>query len=295
MTIRNSNPFDKRKEWGACKMKKRKFLQNLMYVPAVGLMFAFIIYPLIKGFGYSFYKWNGYSQNMTFIGLENYLDIFRDQFFGIAFGNTILYALLSTILQEGLGLAFALFLNSKFKGRTIVRTIIYLPMIISALLVGYIMMFFFQYHYGVINEVLQWLGMEPIDWLRDPVRGRLIISLVTGWHYSGSSMIIFMAGLQNIPSMYVEAAKLDGANKRQLFMHVTLPLLQPAMASTVTLNMIGGLKIYDSIISLTNGGPVQKTNSLSTLISYVYFTSEKAGYASAIGIFQFVFIFVVSF
>ena len=185
-------------------MKKRKFLQNLMYVPAVGLMFAFIIYPLIKGFGYSFYKWNGYSQNMTFIGLENYLDIFRDQFFGIAFGNTILYALLSTILQEGLGLAFALFLNSKFKGRTIVRTIIYLPMIISALLVGYIMMFFFQYHYGVINEVLQWLGMEPIDWLRDPVRGRLIISLVTGWHYSGSSMIIFMAGLQNIPSRWTE-------------------------------------------------------------------------------------------
>ena len=277
-------------------MKKTNNLSAfILLFPAFFCLFLFNFYPILRNFYLSFTSWDMVTGDPRFIGLENYLDIFRDQFFGIAFGNTILYALLSTILQEGLGLAFALFLNSKFKGRTIVRTIIYLPMIISALLVGYIMMFFFQYHYGVINEVLQWLGMEPIDWLRDPVRGRLIISLVTGWHYSGSSMIIFMAGLQNIPSMYVEAAKLDGANKRQLFMHVTLPLLQPAMASTVTLNMIGGLKIYDSIISLTNGGPVQKTNSLSTLISYVYFTSEKAGYASAIGIFQFVFIFVVSF
>lgn len=275
-------------------MKKRKIQQNLMYVPALAVMAGFIIYPLVKGFLYSFYKWNGYSQKMTFIGLKNYADMFGDRFFNVAFGNTILYALLSTLLQEILGIALAVFLNKKFRGRMMVRTIIYLPVIISALLIGYIMMFFFQYHYGVLNEILGWMGMEPIDWLRDPMRGRIIISFVTGWHYTGSSMIIFMAGLQNIPSMYMEAAKLDGANRWKLFRHVTLPLLQPALASTVLFNMVGGLKIYDSIISLTNGGPVQKTNSLSTLISYVYFTSEKAGYASAIGIFQFVFIFIVS-
>ncbi|MDE7014680.1 MAG: sugar ABC transporter permease [Kineothrix sp.] len=276
-------------------MKKRKNLQNLMYLPALGLMIVFIVYPLFRGFLYSFYKWNGYSQNMAFVGFKNYLDMMGNQFFGIAFWNTVLYAVLGTLLQEVLGIAFAIFLNSRFTGRIAVRTVIYLPVIISALLIGYMMTFLFQYHYGVFNEILQWFGMKPIDWLRDPGRGRIIISLVTGWHYTGGSMIIFMAGLQNIPDMYIEAAKLDGATKWQLFSRITLPLLQPAVASTVLLNMVGGLKIYDSIVSLTNGGPVQKTNSLSTLISYTYFTSEKAGYASAIGMFQFVFIFIISF
>lgn len=284
---------DERKMAGV-RMKKRKILQNLMYLPALVLMMAFIVYPLIKGFIYSFYKWNGYSQNMTFVGLKNYLDMAGDQFFGIAFWNTILFSVFSTLLQEVFGIAFAVFLNSRFRGRIVVRTVIYLPTIISALLIGYMMTFLFQYHYGVLNEILQWFGMEPVDWLRDPARGRMIISLVTGWHYTGGSMIIFIAGLQNIPDMYIEAAKLDGARKWQMFTKIILPLLQPAIASTVLLNMVGGLKIYDSIISLTNGGPVQKTNSLSTLISYTYFTSEKAGYASAIGMFQFVFIFVIS-
>ena len=212
------------------RMKKRKILQNLMYLPALVLMMAFIVYPLIKGFIYSFYKWNGYSQNMTFVGLKNYLDMAGDQFFGIAFWNTILFAVFSTLLQEVFGIAFAVFLNSRFRGRIVVRTVIYLPTIISALLIGYMMTFLFQYHYGVLNEILQWFGMEPVDWLRDPARGRMIISLVTGWHYTGGSMIIFIAGLQNIPDMYIEAAKLDGARKWQMFTKIILPLLQPAIA-----------------------------------------------------------------
>lgn len=275
-------------------MKKRKLLLNIMYLPALAVMIIFILYPLAKGGLFSFYKWNGYSQSMTFIGFKNYLDMFTDRLFKIAFGNTIFYAILSTLIQEILGIGFAVFFNTKFKGRIFLRTVIYFPVIVSALLIGYMMTFLFQYHYGVINEILQWIGMEPVDWLRDPMRGRIIISLVSGWHYTGSTMIIFIAGLQNIPAMYVEAAKLDGANKRQLFKYITFPLLQPAVASTVLFNMVGGLKLYDSIVSLTNGGPVQKTNSISTLISYTYFTSEKAGYASAIGMFQFVFIFIVS-
>ena len=201
-----------------------------MYMPALLLMLAFIIYPLIRGFVYSFFKWNGYSQNMTFVGLKNYFSMFRDNFFNIAFWNTILYAFFSTLMQEVLGLAFALLVNSKFRGRTLVRTVIYMPVVISALLIGYMMTSFFQYHYGVINDILQWFGMEPVDWLRDPAKGIVIIILVTGWHYTGSSMIIFMAGLQNIPDMYIEAAKLDGCSGWTMFRRITLPLLSPAVA-----------------------------------------------------------------
>lgn len=275
-------------------MKKRKRYLNFMYIPALAWMVVFVIYPLIKGVYYSFFKWNGYSQNLRYVGLDNYISMFGDRLFKIAFWDTILYAMLSTFLEEVLGLGLACYLNQKFRGRNALRTIVYLPSIISALLIGYIMTFFFQYHYGVVNQILGWFGAESIDWLRDPWRGRFIIVFVTVWHYTGGSMIIFMAGIQNIPKTYLEAAKLDGANRKKLFLKVTIPLLEPAFATTVLTNMIGGIKIYDSIISLTNGGPVNKTHSLSTLISYEYFTSEKAGLASAIGVFQFIFIFFIS-
>lgn len=246
-------------------------------------MACFVLYPLARGVYISFFKWNGYSQNMTFIGLKNYLNLFADKYFKSSFWNTMLY-----------GFGSALFLNSKFKIRNAVRTIIYLPVMISGLLMGYIMYFFFQLNHGVINEIFQYLGKDAINWLADGTRGKIIITLVNSWQYVGIAMIIYLAGLQNIPSMYYEAATLDGGSKWQVFRHVTLPLLTPAMSTAVIQNVIGGLKLNDVIISLTKGGPTLKTHSLSTYISYMYFDSEKAGYASAIGVFLFVFIFIIS-
>lgn len=267
---------------------------NLLYIPAVLLMACFVLYPLAQGIYISFFKWNGYSQNMTFIGLKNYLSLLSDKYFKSSFWNTMLYGFGSALLQNVFGLALALFLNSKFKIRNAVRTIIYLPVMISGLLMGYIMYFFFQLNHGVINEIFQYLGKDAINWLADGTRGKIIITLVNSWQYVGIAMIVYLAGLQNIPSMYYEAATLDGGNKWQIFRHVTLPLLTPAMSTAVIQNVIGGLKLNDVIISLTKGGPTLKTHSLSTYISYMYFDSEKAGYASAVGAFLFVFIFIIS-
>ncbi len=267
---------------------------NLLYIPAVLLMACFVLYPLARGIYISFFKWNGYSQNMTFIGLKNYLSLLSDKYFKSSFWNTMLYGFGSALLQNVFGLALALFLNSKFKIRNAVRTIIYLPVMISGLLMGYIMYFFFQLNHGVINEIFQYLGKDAINWLADGTRGKIIITLVNSWQYVGIAMIVYLAGLQNIPSMYYEAATLDGGNKWQIFRHVTLPLLTPAMSTAVIQNVIGGLKLNDVIISLTKGGPTLKTHSLSTYISYMYFDSETAGYASAVGVFLFVFIFIIS-
>ena len=267
---------------------------NLLYIPAVLLMACFVLYPLARGIYISFFKWNGYSQNMTFIGLKNYLSLLSDKYFKSSFWNTMLYGFGSALLQNVFGLALALFLNSKFKIRNAVRTIIYLPVMISGLLMGYIMYFFFQLNHGVINEIFQYLGKDAINWLADGTRGKIIITLVNSWQYVGIAMIVYLAGLQNIPSMYYEAATLDGGNKWQIFRHVTLPLLTPAMSTAVIQNVIGGLKLNDVIISLTKGGPTLKTHSLSTYISYMYFDSEMAGYASAVGVFLFVFIFIIS-
>ena len=275
-------------------MEKRKRQMNLLYIPAVLLMACFVLYPLAQGIYISFFKWNGYSQNMTFIGLKNYLSLLSDKYFKSSFWNSMLYGFGSALLQNVFGLALALFLNSKFKIRNAVRTIIYLPVMISGLLMGYIMYFFFQLNHGVINEIFQYLGKDAINWLADGTRGKIIITLVNSWQYVGIAMIVYLAGLQNIPSMYYEAATLDGGNKWQIFRHVTLPLLTPAMSTAVIQNVIGGLKLNDVIISLTKGGPTLKTHSLSTYISYMYFDSEKAGYASAVGAFLFVFIFIIS-
>ena len=267
---------------------------NLLYIPAVLLMACFVLYPLARGIYISFFKWNGYSQNMTFIGLKNYLSLLSDKYFKSSFWNTMLYGFGSALLQNVFGLALALFLNSKFKIRNAVRTIIYLPVMISGLLMGYIMYFFFQLNHGVINEIFQYLGKDAINWLADGTRGKIIITLVNSWQYVGIAMIVYLAGLQNIPSMYYEAATLDGGNKWQIFRHVTLPLLTPAMSTAVIQNVIGGLKLNDVIISLTKGGPTLKTHSLSTYISYMYFDSEKAGYASAVGIVLFVIILILT-
>ena len=160
---------------------------NLLYIPAVLLMACFVLYPLARGIYISFFKWNGYSQNMTFIGLKNYLSLLSDKYFKSSFWNTMLYGFGSALLQNVFGLALALFLNSKFKIRNAVRTIIYLPVMISGLLMGYIMYFFFQLNHGVINEIFQYLGKDAINWLADGTRGKIIITLVNSWQYVGSA------------------------------------------------------------------------------------------------------------
>ena len=274
--------------------KRRRQRMNFLYIPAVVLMAAFVVYPLLRGIYVSFFKWNGYSPGMEFVGISNYLELLTDKFFHIAFGNTLLYGFGSAFLQNVAGLALALYLNSKFKGRNVVRTIVYMTVMVSGLLMGYIMQFFFSLDHGIWNELLGYLGVEPIYWLGNGNIGKIIITLVNSWQYVGIAMIIYLAGLQNIPSMYYEAAMLDGGSSWIVFRHVTFPLLIPAISTAVVQNVVGGLKLNDVVISLTRGGPTLTTHSISSFISYTYFDMEKAGFASAVGVFLFVFIFIVS-
>lgn len=267
---------------------------NSLYIPAILIMIGFVVYPLLRGVYISFFQWNGYSQRMKFIGMKNFFSLMTDPYFRIAFFNTLLYGFGSAFLQNVFGLVLALFLNSQFEIRNVVRAVVYLPVMISGLLMGYIMYFFFQLNHGVVNEIMMMLGKQQLNWLGDGTRGKIIITLVNSWQFVGIAMIVYLAGLQNIPSMYYEAAVLDGGNAWQVFWNVTLPLLVPAMSTAVIQNVINGLKLNDVIISLTKGGPALTTHSLSTYISYLYFDSEKAGYASAVGVFLFVFIFIIS-
>lgn len=274
-------------------MSKRNRRMNLLYVPALVIVLLFVLLPLLRSIASSFYNWNGYSPTKKFIGIKNYTDLLTDENFRLSFVNTILYGFGSTILQNILGLALAIFLNTKFKGHKVVRTIVYLPVMISGLIMGYIMYFVVQNN-GAINQILGWIGLQGSDWMASGAIGKIFITFINSWQYCGICMVIYMAGLQNISQMYYEAAAIDGAKTFQSFRYITIPLLVPAMSSAFVINLIGGLKLYDVVVSLSGGGPGFETSSLSFYIDNRYFKAEQAGYASAVGVVMFLFILICS-
>ena len=225
---------------------------------------------------------------------KNFENIFTDKLFWLATLNTFIYGFGSTILQNILGLAAALFLNNKFKGRNAVRVILYMPIMISAFIMGQILYYFVQVEGGVFNELLGLLGLSGVYWMKTGLSSTIMITLANSWQYMGLCMIIYLAGLQNIPSMYKEAARLDGANRVKEFFYVTLPLLIPSITTAVVTNLIGGFKLFDAIVAMSGGGPNRKSMSLSFYISQLYFNDEKAGYASAVGIMTFFIILIVA-
>ena len=282
--------FDK----GGIALKKRKWIYRSLTIPALALMVLFIAAPLVNAIRISFFKWNGYSQNMRWYGLKNFVNLFTDDLFWRATLNTFIYGFGSTLIQNVCGLAAALFLNNKFKGRNGVRVILYMPIMISAFIMGQILYYFVQAEGGVFNELLGIIGIPSVYWMKTGLSSTLMITLANSWQYMGLCMIIYLAGLQNIPAMYKEAAKLDGANRVKEFIHVTLPLLIPSITTAVVTNLIGGFKLFDAIVAMSNGGPNRKSMSLSFYISQLYFNDEKAGYASAVGIMTFFIIMIVA-
>lgn len=257
-------------------------------------MAAFVFYPLITGIQLSFTNWNGYSQGYSYVGLKNYLRLFGDPMFLRAFRNTIIYGFGSTIFQTVLGVSYALVMKNRFLLRNPMRTIVYLPAMLSQLLVGYVWYFMLEYNRGALNDILQVIGLDKLDWLGDGNRAVLIIMIVNTLNFCGKAMIIYSAGLDAIPSMYYEAASIDGANGWHQFWDITLPQLIPAIMTSTLLNLIGGLKMFGLVLSTTGGGPGYSSHSLSSLINTEYFAYQDAGYAASIGVITFIFIMAVS-
>ncbi len=208
--------------------------------------------------------------------------------------NTLIYGVGSTLFQQVFGLSLALILDSRFRGREIARAIVYLPVLISPVIMGTMYYMLLQYRNGALNDIVLLFGGERIAWLSDANMAIGIIVFINTVQFVGLSMIIYLAGLQNIPSMYYEASEIDGATTWQQLRHVTMPLLYPAFATSVILNLIGGLKLFDIISVLTNGGPGYATNSVSTFIGITYFDAQSAGYASAMGVVLFLLIMLVT-
>jgi len=266
----------------------------VMYLPALILFAVFVFYPLFEGVQISLTNWNGYSQHYQYVGLDNFKMLFTDHKVITAFQNTLVYGIGSTVIQNIWGLAYALLLNQVFFGRKLVRSAVYLPVLISGLVMGFIWYFIMQYDGGALNDIMLLFGMERVDWLADGSRGVKIILFATSMQFVGQSMIIYLAGLQTIPKTYYEAAEIDGTGAWRKFFNITLPLLMPAIIISVIYKLIGGLQLFDLIVALTGGGPGSSTHSFSTLINSLYFQSQNAGYATALGIVLFLFILCVT-
>lgn len=274
--------------------RRRGGLVNLLYLPALLLLAVFTVYPLLRGIGLSFTNWDGYTPDQAFVGMANYLRLLSDPTFHTVLVNTLIYGVGSTILQQVLGLALAIALDRPSRSRNAARAIIYLPVLVSPVIMGTMYYLLFQYNNGTFNDIMTAFGQPRAAWLSNPGVATAIIVVVNSLQFTGISMIIYLAGLQSIPGEYYEASSLDGAAGWKQFIQITVPLLQPAFAASIVLNLIGGLKLFDVIKVLTAGGPGYSTNSVSTLISVAYFDDQTAGYASAMGVVLFLLIIVVS-
>ena len=267
-------------------------LHNYMAVPAILLFSVFFIYPMLKGITLSLTDWNGISK-ANFVGLQNFFDFFKDTRARTDVGNTIIFALGSAPLLNIFGLLYALFLDSRLKGKNVARAIVYLPAVISPLIMGYIWYFILQPERGFLFNLLGSIGVNiaNMDWLGNRYSALTVLVLVNVWQYVGMTMVIYLAGLQSIPQEIYEAAKMDGAEYLDTLWYITLPQLMPALKINIITNIIGSLSVFDAIMSLTEGGPGYSTESLSIYIMRMCYGSFT-GYSTAVAIILFLIILV---
>lgn len=236
--------------------------------------------------------WNGYG-TAEFVGLKNFIDFFHDVRALSDIKTTILFALGSAPLLNIVGLLYALLMNSKMKGKSVATACIYMPAIISPLIMGYIWYLLLQPGRGVLFNIFNQLGHPEWfgNWMGSYTSCMIVLILVNVWQYAGMTMIIYLAGLQNISKDLYDAAKIDGASTIQCFRYITLPLLIPSIRINVITNIIGSLSVFDIVMSLTGGGPGYQTETLSIYIMRMCYGS-KTGYSTAVAIIMFVIVLI---
>ena len=258
----------------------------LFLIPALAFFLVFMVYPLLKGFQISFFHWSIMpTRPSTFVGLRNYLTACQDRVVVSALRNTLVYTLVTVPGQMILAMLAALLINSVTRGKVFFRTIYYVPVITSWVIVSLIFLYLFQSPDGLINYFLVdvfHLSAQPIAWLEQANTAMIPIMGLGIWKGVGWSMIIYLAALTGIPKDLHEAASLDGANAWQKFWGVTLPLIGPTVVFTLVLLLIGGFNVFISVYLITNGGPMQQTE---VMLSYMYhqaFQYIDFGYGAAL-------------
>ncbi|BES64733.1 sugar ABC transporter permease [Gottschalkiaceae bacterium SANA] len=265
-------------------MKKNKLTPYLLIAPTFVLFTIFFLFPLFYSFSLTFVEWNGFAIDKTFVGVSNYLRLFKDEDFINALKNTITYALWTVPLSVSISLVLSYILDEKVKGFQALKGIFFLPHIVSLVAVGVVWSWIYlPDKYGLLNVILAFFGIEIHQWLHDPDLALISLVIIGVWKSIGYNMVIFIAGLVAIPKSLYEAAEIDGAQGLQRFVYITLPMLKPTIFFVMVSSTIYSLfQIFDIVKVTTNGGPIGRTEMLVTYLYKVGFTNYEMGYASAI-------------
>ncbi|CAG7640998.1 Melibiose/raffinose/stachyose import permease protein MelD [Paenibacillus solanacearum] len=263
-------------------------------VPALLILVVFIYYPLINSLYLSFTNWNMTKPTKKFVGFDNYTYLLSsDQFYKVL-GITFTYTIIDVLLSLALGLGLALLFNKQSRIFNFMRSIIFMPHYISMVIVSMIFLWIFNGQYGLMNELLKWLGLEPVQWLTNTKTALWVLIVVSIWKGVGFTMIIFMGGLRSIPVDYYEASGLDGASKWTQFWKITLPLLSPTTLFLVVTNFISSMQVFQSVDIITNGGPLESTKAMVYWIYEMAFSEFRTGRASALVIIFFIIIILLT-
>lgn len=277
----------KKRVWYKTPVFGRTYAAYLYLIPAFIFLGIFTYYCLIYNFDISFYKWNGVSSDKVFVGLDNYRNLFKDPYFKLALRNTTIYFLITIPVQAVAGFTLAyIFTNRKLFGKGLTRSMVFLPNVMSLVVVSYVFKQMFDLNTGFINKMLTDIGLESLtqDWMGNTKLALYSIIVVNIYTYIGFSMTLYVTGLLSIPNDVKEAALIDGASRWKVIRHILFPLLASTHITVIILGIVGTLKTFDIVWLITQGGPARKTEMLTTLLYRSYIIEYKAGYAAAIAV-----------
>lgn len=280
-------------------MNNRRLRTNLIgwcfILPSLLAFLLFMFLPILLGFWYSLTDYTGLSKDYQFIGLANYAKMFQDRYFKVSIKNNCIYAIWYSVLTMLTSLGLASLLNRLMRFRKFFRIAFFLPYISSMVSVAVIWKMIFNPQGGPLNSLIVQFGIsDPPQWLASTTWALYAIIIVSVWKNSGYYMMIFLAGLQNVPDSLYEAAALDGANRRQQYFKITLPLISPTIFLNMILITITSFQVFDLVSVMTDGGPGMSTNVLAYRIYYEGFKQMHMGYASSIAYFLFAIILLIT-
>lgn len=276
------------------KSLKNPWVYSMFILPALILFIMFFIYPIFNSIYYSFTSWNGVSENPKFIGFENYTKALGDERFWESALNNGWFILFSCGIQVPLIVFFSLLIANVKRLKGLYKTAVFLPSIMSTAVIGILWGFIYEPNIGLLNQILGLFGIEPIYWLSDEKYAMFSILLTNAWQWTGFYIIMVLAAILAIPRDLDEAAEIDGANRLQRALSITLPLIKPIISVVIMLSIAGAMKAADIVIVMTKGGPAGSTDVLATYMIKYAITNFKYGYGNTIAVLIFVFTLILT-
>lgn len=263
--------------------------------PALVIYLIFSILPFIFTIIYSFTDYTDMNPtNLNFVGLKNYIKVFDTPLMMTAIKNSVFYAIILTTLQTVFALPLAVLLNKKLKTKNLLRATFFFPAVFSSLIIGYLWSFILSSSdYGLVNNILHSLGLDTVNFFSSNT-ALISVIMTQVWQWTGWAMVIFLANLQSIPSDLYEAADIDGASSLKQFFKVTLPLMCPSVKIIVITGLIGGMKVFDIIYSMTSGGPGNSTQTVMTVMMKKGMSDGFYSTGAAFGVCFFVIVLIIS-